>query len=272
MVNKSLATVFSTLLLAGMLGVAVGPADAANSKGAEKNEKKRVFKHWLRAQSHDLRRWMHKERYEWWKWVYTQKKEFYENGGELGAYTFPGEGGSDTTSPPDPGPGETPPSGDTTQTERFTVLNGEYAALAVRDNMTGLVWEKSPNTGTINFYGAWMQCARRDLHKQMGWRLPATAELTSLMDGMNSDTQQDLLLPDGHPFVGIFTAPGMGYWSATQSKNPNGVNVTPLAVYFSKSSANGNLANTVGQLAYANSVNAGVWCVKGGLIGPSVTD
>ncbi len=270
MLNKTAVTVFSTLLVAGMLTVAVVPADAKNYTRAEKKE----FKHWLRAQNHDWRRWMHEQKYEWWKWVHEQKHSFYQGEWDRDAkFAFPGS----DNGYPDPGTGGTTDPGTTSEPPaneskpRFEVLV-EYNNLAVRDNESGLIWEKSPNTGTINFYGAWMQCARRDLHMQMGWRLPATAELTSLMDGMNSDTQQDLLLPDGHPFVGIFTAPGKGYWSATQSKNSSGVNVTPLAVYFSKSSANGNLANTVGQLAYANSVNAGVWCVKGGLIGPSVTD
>ncbi len=270
--KKKLVTVFGALVAAAMLVLVAVPADATNYKKAEKKQ----FKHWLRSENHKWRSWMHMQKYEWWKWVHEQKHAFY-NGkwDESATFEYPGSGSGnsdngDTGGGTDPGNtgGGDPPA----NTPRFEVLTEDYNGLAVRDNETGLVWEKTPNTGTINFYGAWMQCARRDLHKHMGWRLPATAELTSLMDGMNSDTQQDLLLPDGHPFVGIFTAPGMGYWSATQSKNPNGVNVTPLAVYFSKSSANGNLANTVGQLAYANSVNAGVWCVKGGLIGPSVTE
>lgn len=268
MLNKRSMAVLGALLAAAMLVLLAVPADARNSSRHDRSEKKE-FKHWLRAQNHDWRRWMHEQKYHWWKWVHEQKHLFYKGEWDSSAtFEFPGS---------DSGSGDTGGNNDGGTTEpaeepkpRFEVL-AEYNNLAVRDNRTGLVWEKNPNTGKVNFYTAWMHCARRNLNGQMGWRVPSTAEFTSLMDGVNPDQTGDLLLPDGHPFGGVFTAPGVGYWSATQGRNMStGGNITPLAVYFGLSAANGNLMNTVGQLSYM--VPAGVWCVRGGLLGPSVTD
>ncbi len=273
MLKKRIVTVFGALLAAVMLVLVAVPADATRYTRAEKRE----FKHWLRSENHDWRRWMHEQKYHWWKWVHEQKQLFYKGEWDRNAkFVPPGSdsGNSDngnpggTTDPGNTGGGE-PPA--TEPKPRFEVLTEVYNGLAVRDNETGLIWEKNPNTGKLNFYAAWMHCARKDLNGQMGWRMPATADFTSLMDGVNSDAAGDLLLPAGHHFGGIFTAPGVGYWSATQGRNMiTGGNRTPLAVYFGLSAANGSLANTVGQVPYGNL--AGVWCVRGGFRGPSVTD
>lgn len=269
MPKKRSLTVFGALLTAAMLVLVAVPADATKYRKAESPEKKE-FKHWLRAQNHDWRRWMYEQKYLWWKWVHEQKHLYYNGTWDANAkYGFPGSGSGDTGGNNDPGDtgGGDPPAD--VPKPRFEML-AEYNNLAVRDNRTGLVWEKNPNTGTVNFYAAWLTCARKNLNGQMGWRIPATADLTSLMDGVNPDQANDVLLPAGHPFSGIFAAPGVGYWSATQSKNLSGVMVQPLAVYFGLTASNGNMANTVGQMPYFNP--AGVWCVHGAPIGPSVTD
>lgn len=270
MLKKRVVTAFGALLAAAMLVLVAVPADATNYSKADRSEKKE-FKHWLRAQNHDWRRWMHEQKYHWWKWVHEQKHLFYKGEWDDSAkFEFPGSGNGDTGGTPPPADtGGTPPAPEPPK-PRLEVLTEVYNGLAVRDNETGLIWEKNPNTGTVNFYAAWLTCARKNLNGQMGWRVPTTADLTSLMDGLNSDLAGDLLLPAGHPFGGILSAPGVGYWSATQSKNLQGVMVTPLAVYFGLNAAGGNLANTVGQMPYTN--KAGVWCVRGGFMGPSVTD
>lgn len=62
---------------------------------------------------------------------------------------------------------------------RFTVLtafNGE----AVRDNETGLVWEKSPQTLTASWVNARSQCANKIVGGRKGWRLPSVTELARL--------------------------------------------------------------------------------------------
>lgn len=262
MLKKSLVTVLSTLLVAGSLTVAVGPADAKNYSKSEKKE----FKHWLRAQNHDWRRWMHEQKYHWWKWVHEQKHLFYQGDWDAEAkFPYPGydSGNGDTGGGTDPGNtgGGDPPA--PVDVPRFQMLT-EYADLAVRDNETGLIWERSPNTGVINLQGAWQHCARREVGGRMGWRLPAMSELTSLMDTVNPDVANGYVLASGHPFTGISTS--KGYWSATGSNGGN------FAVWYGHSvfdqGTGGNPANLVGAMGVFTSNH--VWCVKGGVQGPSI--
>lgn len=271
MLNKRSMTLFGALLGAAMLMLAAVPADATNYGRQDRSEKKE-FKHWLRAQNFDWRRWMHEQKYQWWKWVHEQKHLFYQGEWDPNAqYAFPGSdsgsgdtggtGGSTDTGGDPPPPEEPKP--------RFEVL-AEYGNMAVRDNETGLVWEKSPNTGTVNFYIAWLNCARKNYNGKMGMRLPTTADLTSLIDGVGDGN--GLLLPKDHPFQGIFSTGVKGYWSATQGKTNVGTFAEPLVVYLSVSATGGDLVNTVGRVPHNSETFAGVWCVHGGLMGPSVAD
>jgi hypothetical protein len=91
--------------------------------------------------------------------------------------------------------------------QRFTVLAG-FNNEAVRDNQTGLVWEKSPATTTVVQNVATGTCINKTVGLQKGWRLPSIPELASLIDPSNSNPT----LPTGHPFLNV--QPSL-YWSAS---------------------------------------------------------
>lgn len=120
---------------------------------------------------------------------------------------------------------------------------------AVLDKNTGLVWEKSPAT-TANPWGlARSTCLNKNVGGQKGWRLPAIAELTSLIDP--SVPSPGPILPPSHPFTNVLS---LTYWSAsTVTDNP----VNAWTVNFVSSEAVSNL----NQKADTNRV----WCVRGGM-------
>ena len=82
---------------------------------------------------------------------------------------------------------------------RFSVL-ADFNNLAVRDNETGLVWEKSPSLSPA---ADWVQaagnCVNKSIANRKGWRLPSVAELGSLID----ISQSNPTLPAGHPFTNV---------------------------------------------------------------------
>jgi hypothetical protein len=80
---------------------------------------------------------------------------------------------------------------------------------AVLDRETGLVWEKAPSTSLFTWFGALFHCGNLNLGGRTGWRLPARAELLSIVDRSQSNPS----LPSGHPF----TVQSSFYWSATTS-------------------------------------------------------
>jgi hypothetical protein len=91
--------------------------------------------------------------------------------------------------------------------QRFVVLvafNNE----AVRDNETGLVWERSPGLTIFGWKDARLHCPNKNVGGRKGWRLPSFPELASLIDPSNSNPT----LPTGHPFSNVQAA---HYWSAT---------------------------------------------------------
>ena len=84
------------------------------------------------------------------------------------------------------------------------LLNGE----AVKDAVSGLVWEREPDY----IFDVWdrsiNRCATKTVGGQQGWRAPSIEEIKTLVDL----DQQDPSLPVGHPFRNIKS--GI-YWTAT---------------------------------------------------------
>lgn len=87
------------------------------------------------------------------------------------------------------------------------VLGGQ----AVLDRETGLVWQRNPAAGSLNWGDAMLafpdSCLSATTGARRGWRLPTIDELQSLM-------LPDFSLPAGHPFGA--NAAG-DFWSATTS-------------------------------------------------------
>jgi len=91
--------------------------------------------------------------------------------------------------------------------QRFTVLDS-FGGQAVRDNETGLVWEKVLSGGNgIQWSTASYLCINKNVAGRKSWRLPSIAELLSLID----TNQSNPALPAGHPFSGLQSI----YWSST---------------------------------------------------------
>lgn len=126
---------------------------------------------------------------------------------------------------------------------RFTVLT-DFGGAAVRDNETGLVWEQSPETKTMNWTTARFQCTSRKIGGRMGWRLPSVHELASLVDPSVSPGPT---IPAGHPFSNVQAA---HYWSASAftGKPTHAWNV-------------GFVMGMVHDIKIKDSHN--VWCVRG---------
>jgi len=93
--------------------------------------------------------------------------------------------------------------------QRFVLL-AAFNNDAVRDNNTGLVWEKSPQTAAVTWNGARFACINKNVGGQKGWRLPSIPDLASLIDP--SVAHPGPTISPGHPFHNIQSA---GYWSAT---------------------------------------------------------
>jgi hypothetical protein len=104
--------------------------------------------------------------------------------------------------------------------ERFVLVLGTTAnpdGEAVLDKETGLVWERSPDTGIRNWIDAISHCAVREVGGRKGWELPLRNQLASLVDSSNSNPA----LPTGHPFLTVQSE--TFYWAATaDAGNPAG--------------------------------------------------
>ena len=95
-------------------------------------------------------------------------------------------------------------------TQRFVVL-AAFNNESVRDNNTGLVWEKSPAITTVVQHVAAGTCINKTVGLQKGWRLPSVPELASLIDP-SVPLFTGPMLPPGHPFVNVRQ---FLYWSAS---------------------------------------------------------
>jgi len=131
-------------------------------------------------------------------------------------------------------------------TQRFVVL-AAFNNDAIRDNNTGLVWEKSPRTATATWNGARFTCINKNVGGQKGWRLPSIPDLASLIDP--SVAPPGPTLPSGHPFHNVQSA---GYWSATTSAEDSS---DAWFVYFG-----------IGFVDHDSKTHTGhAWCVRGGM-------
>ncbi|HKA44948.1 MAG TPA: DUF1566 domain-containing protein [Burkholderiales bacterium] len=150
------------------------------------------------------------------------------------------------------GPYYATPSWDQTlpASTRFIVLSNMNSD-AVLDRETGLVWEKSPNTGAgagndpIDWHAGGFLCLRKNVGGRTGWRLPSIHELASLFDP--SAAFPPATLPPGHPFINVEQV----YWSATTIADTPG---SAWMVGFNGLGANLN----------AKTVPHSIWCVRGG--------
>ncbi len=88
---------------------------------------------------------------------------------------------------------------------RFVVmLDGE----AVKDSLSGLVWEREPDYIFEVWDRSLSRCATKTVGGRQGWRPPSIDEMRTLVDL----DQQDPSLPAGHPFRNIKSSI---YWTAT---------------------------------------------------------
>jgi hypothetical protein len=117
----------------------------------------------------------------------------------------------------------------------------------VRDNETGLVWERSPDSDSLTWVSAINHCANRLVGGRKGFQLPLREQLASLVDISNNNPA----LPTGHPFLNVL--PGAFYWSATT----NAGNPTLAGAV---GSAQGNVSNGIDK----GSAFGLAWCVRGG--------
>ena len=132
--------------------------------------------------------------------------------------------------------------------ERFTLVLNDVAVL---DNETGLVWEKSPG-GAISG-GTWgyacVVCYAKIVGGRSGWRLPTVEELSSLVDSSEADPA----LPVGHPFIGVQSS--NVYWSSTAKFV---VPATPTGDAWAVSMGSGERSGFQADESHL------VWCVRGG--------
>ena len=128
---------------------------------------------------------------------------------------------------------------------RFTILSA-FGDAAVRDNETGLVWEKTLETAEVSWTDARAACADRDVGGRKGWRLPSISELASLVD---PSIRSGPALPLDHPFTNVLTDV---YWSATSvTDNPKNA----WLVFF----------DTAKATFAVKTITFHFWCVRGGM-------
>jgi hypothetical protein len=129
--------------------------------------------------------------------------------------------------------------------ERFQCVMSDEAVL---DKETGLVWDRTPNAGFLNYVQAHDACTYTSIGGRYGWRLPTITELWSLTDDSPDDN-----LPDGSPFV---DAGGGVYWSSTTVTRDTQY-VKTLGIY-------GGFIEELEKPRFADDIS-NTWCVRGGI-------
>ena len=131
---------------------------------------------------------------------------------------------------------------------RFTILSA-FGGAAVRDDETGLVWEKTLESAELSWTNARAACADKDVGGRKGWRLPSISELASLVDTSIRDIREGPTLPLGYPFTNVQMD---AYWSATTiAGNPN----SAWLVFF----------DTGKVLSSVKTISFHAWCVRGAM-------
>lgn len=145
------------------------------------------------------------------------------------------------------GPYYATPSWDQTlpSATRFVILSN-FKSEAVLDRNTGLVWERSPSEIGRTWPLAKFICIDKTVGGQKGWRLPAVAELTSLVDP--SVPYPSPTLPPGHPFTNVQLS---HYWSASSNAED------PTHAWF-MAFGDGGVFHDL------KTFTKHVWCVRGG--------
>lgn len=133
---------------------------------------------------------------------------------------------------------------------RFVVLT-DWNSEAVLDRETGLVWEKTPSITARTWLPSRDICINSAVGNRKGWRLPAIAELASLVDPSPAPGPT---LPPGHPFINVQAT---FYWSATPATDNS---AWVWGVYFDSGFVYGVFWNILPTppIGY-------VWCVRGGM-------
>ena len=156
--------------------------------------------------------------------------------------------------------------------DRFTcVMEVDGNFEAVRDNETGLVWERSPSIVQRPVKKAFDHCVQQSPQTgtpsdptggRFGWHLPSIEQLASLVDR----TVEKPSLPPNHPFLNIVVVwPGPGtstdYFATTTEFDGRPVAThgysNPWAVQFTQ-----GLVGTLGGRGYLGLA----WCVRGGTL------
>ncbi len=121
---------------------------------------------------------------------------------------------------------------------------------AVLDHETGLVWQRTPSVTPDSWSNSLSRCDERPYGGRMGWRLPQSHELASLVDA--SVLGPALSLPPGNPFVlGAITPI---FWTTSLY----GGGSAREAVFFQGAAGQPGTVNLS-----VNSTNR-YWCVRGG--------
>ncbi|MBS0159380.1 MAG: DUF1566 domain-containing protein [Nitrospira sp.] len=84
----------------------------------------------------------------------------------------------------------------------------QFEGEVVKDQKTGLVWEREPDYVFDVWDRSVARCATKTVGGRKGWRAPSIEEIQTLVD----PDQHDPSLPPGHPFRNIRS--GI-YWTAT---------------------------------------------------------
>ena len=124
----------------------------------------------------------------------------------------------------------------------------------VRDNETGLVWERSPSVTRRTWVDAIRTCWRHQVGGRMGFHLPMIEQLASLVDTAIADPA----LPPMHPFLNIQSGDVLGdaYQSVTTDSTllPDGAPNMAWEVRFTDGTTGDSTKGT----------SRFYWCVRGG--------